>query len=58
MSKRKKGIWDQKVNFKIKSKQKKHHGFMVGRTFEPEMSNTIPIESDPDINYEKLKQIK
>ncbi len=56
MSKRKKKIWDEKVNFKIKSKQKKHHNFMVGQTFEPENRGKIDLEHDPDINYEKLKK--
>ena len=55
MSKRKKVIWDKKVEFKIRSKQKKHHNFMVNKTFEPEKINPIPIENDPDINYKKLK---
>ena len=58
MSKKKKEIWDKKVDFKIKSKQKRHHQMMVGKTFEPQGLNQIPIDKDPDINYEKLKQIK
>lgn len=58
MSKRKKKIWDEKVNFKIDSKRKRHHQIMVNQTFQPENRSKVDIAHDPDINYEKLKQIK